>query len=146
MTETPTLHDETPPAAGFLRRLGAMFYDSLLLLALMLVATALLTLPLGMPNGNGLIFFQFFIFEIIPLAFFTQFWRRGGQTLGMRAWKLRVIRDDGEGLTWGDALRRHFAALLSCLACGLGFVWILVDPQGLAWHDRLSKTRLIKME
>lgn len=146
MTETHEHTDKNPQAAGFLRRLGAMFYDSLLLLALMLVLTSLITLPLGMPKGYGLILFQFFIFEIIPGAFFSGFWSLDGQTLGMRAWKLRVVRDDGASLTWGDALRRHLAALLSCLACGLGFIWILVDPRRLAWHDRLSKTHLIKVD
>ena len=130
-------------APGFLRRLAAMFYDSLLLLALMAVATTIITLPLGMPKGGDLIFYQIFLFEIIPLLFFAGFWSHGGQTLGMRAWRLKVVREDGAELGWGDAFRRHLAALLSCLALGLGFLWILVDSEGLAWHDRLSKTRLV---
>lgn len=146
MTESPMYTDESPRTASFWRRLGAMFYDSLLLLALMLVSTSLITLPLGMPTGYGLVLFQFFIFEIIPAVFFCGFWGLGGQTLGMRAWKLRVVGDDGANLTWGDALLRHLAALLSCLSCGFGFLWILVDPQRLAWHDRLSKTRVIKVD
>jgi uncharacterized RDD family membrane protein YckC len=139
---TTTAFDQSRPP-GFLRRLAAMFYDSLLLLALMAVATTIITLPLGMPQGGNLIFYQIFLFEIIPLLFFTGFWSHGGQTLGMRAWRLKVVREDGGVVGWRDALRRHLAALLSCLTLGLGFLWILVDPQGLAWHDRLSKTRLI---
>jgi uncharacterized RDD family membrane protein YckC len=123
-----------------------MFYDSLLLLALLAVATTLITLPFGMPRASGLLLFQFFLFEIIPLLFFTGFWSWGGQTLGMRAWHLKVIKQDGSQVTWHDAFKRHLAALLSCLLFGLGFLWILVDPQGLAWHDRLSKTRLIRLE
>jgi uncharacterized RDD family membrane protein YckC len=120
-----------------------MLYDSLLLIALLFVATAIITLPLGNPSGGTLIVFQFFIFEIIPLIFFTGFWAWGGQTLGMRAWRLKLTRLDGGDVTWSDALKRHLAALFSLLVFGLGFVWILVDPQKLAWHDRLSKTRLI---
>jgi len=131
---------------GLFRRLGAICYDLLLLLALMLVATSLITLPLGMPEGGMLLAFQWFLFEFIPLIFFTGFWHRGGQTLGMRAWRVKVVRADGAPLSWGDALKRHLAALLSCLPLGLGFLWAAVDAEGLAWHDRLSGTRLILTE
>ncbi len=138
-TESP---NGQPP--GLFRRLAAIFYDLLLLLALLMVATSLITLPYGMPEGGALMAFQWLLFAIIPLFFFTWFWWRGGQTLGMRAWRLKVVRMDGSPLCWGDALKRHFAALLSCLPLGLGFLWILFDPELLAWHDRLSGTRLIR--
>jgi uncharacterized RDD family membrane protein YckC len=128
---------------GLIRRLVAMLYDGLLLVALQLVATALITLPLGNPSGISLLAFQFFLFEIIPLLFFTWFWTRGGQTLGMRAWRLKLVRMDGGEVTWSDAFKRHFAALLSFLVFGLGFIWVLVDAENLAWHDRLSQTRLL---
>lgn len=143
MNHHTTTAFEQSRAPGFLRRLAAMFYDALLLLSLMAVATTIITLPLGMPEGGELVLYQIFLFEIIPLLFFTGFWSHGGQTLGMRAWRLKVVREDGGEVRWRDAFRRHLAALFSLLALGLGFLWILVDPQGLAWHDRLSKTRLI---
>ncbi|MEW8657018.1 MAG: RDD family protein [Candidatus Thiodiazotropha endolucinida] len=141
---TPEAEEALIP--GLIRRLAAILYDSLLLIALLFVATAIVTLPFGNPSGKMLLFFQFFIFEIIPLIFFTGFWVRGGQTLGMRAWRLKLTRMDGGDVGWSDALKRHFAALFSILVFGLGFIWILVDPQKLAWHDRLSKTRLIIVE
>ncbi len=144
MNQTIAAADAETAPPGLLRRLGAIFYDLLLLIALLAVATTLITLPLGMPQGGYLLAFQWFLFEIIPLLFFTGFWWRGGQTLGMRAWRLRVVRRDGSPLSWGDALKRHLAALLSCLTLGLGFLWILVDPDRLAWHDRLSATKLIR--
>jgi uncharacterized RDD family membrane protein YckC len=144
MNSPLALTDEQIP--GLIRRLAAMLYDGLLLTALLFVATAIITLPLGYPGGIMLYVFQLVIFEIIPLIFFTGFWVRGGQTLGMRAWRLKLVRMDGEDVNWADALKRHLAALLSFLVFGLGFVWILVDPQKLAWHDRWSKTRLILIE
>jgi uncharacterized RDD family membrane protein YckC len=55
------------------------------------------------------------------------------------------VTENGDEISWKDALKRHLAGLLSCLTFGLGFVWIFIDPQGLAWHDRLSKTRLIRL-
>jgi uncharacterized RDD family membrane protein YckC len=136
--------DEQVP--GFIRRLAAMLYDGILLTALLFVATAIITLPLGYPSGVLLFVFQLFIFGVLPLIFFAGFWVRGGQTLGMRAWRLKLVRIDGADVNWGDALKRHLAALLSILVLGLGFIWILVDPQKLSWHDRLSKTRLIITE
>jgi uncharacterized RDD family membrane protein YckC len=93
-----------------------------------------------------LVLFQIFLFELIPLIFFTSFWVLGGQTLGMRAWRIKVVTAEGAPLSWGDALKRHLAALLSWLILGLGYIWILIDPEKLAWHDRISKTRLIMLE
>jgi len=132
---------------GLFRRLAAICYDGLLLLALLMVATSLVIMPLGLEAGDTSIgrnpFFQFVIFGLIPPFFFSWFWINGGQTLGMRAWRLQAVRDDGTPLTWRDALLRYFSALLSWAVAGLGFLWILVDRDKLAWHDRLSKTRLV---
>ncbi len=136
-----------PP--GLLRRLAAIFYDSLLLAALLVVASALITLPVGFILGKqaaeGLGENPLFLFwlDLIPLLFFSWFWRRGGQTIGMRAWGLKLVSRDGGPVTVGRTVLRFFAALLSWAACGLGFLWILVDPERLAWHDRLSGTRLV---
>lgn len=123
-----------------------MCYDGLLLFALIAVATTLITIPLGMPEGISLILFQILIFELIPFMFFTYFWTGGGQTLGMRAWRLKVVRTDGTQLSWGDALKRHLASLFSWLVFGLGYIWILFDRDNLAWHDRMSDTRLIMVD
>ena len=143
MPENSTIDLKNAPSPSLIRRLAAMLYDALLLIALLLVATAVITLPLGNPSGILLLVFQIFLFEIIPLLFFARFWTRGGQTLGMRAWRLKLVRMDGGEVTWNDAVKRHLAAILSFLVFGLGFIWILVDKQNLAWHDRLSRTRLL---
>jgi uncharacterized RDD family membrane protein YckC len=145
MNDSSPTADSLAQPPGLFRRLGAIFYDLLLLVALLAVATTLITLPLGMPKGGSLLAFQWFLFEIIPLLFFTGFWWLGGQTLGMRTWHIKVVRMDGTPISWGDALKRHLAALLSCLSLGLGFLWVVVDREGLAWHDRLSGTRLIRV-
>ena len=143
----PTPADATAPA-GLLRRLGAMLYDGLLLLALLMVATGLF-LPLTggeaiSPRDNPVLEFVYrAVLALLTVGFFGIFWTRRGQTLGMASWRVRVEREDGARLTWGDALRRLAAALLSWLPLGLGFLWILVDPQRRAWHDRLSRTRVV---
>jgi uncharacterized RDD family membrane protein YckC len=74
--------------------------------------------------------------------YFVGSWTRGGQTVGMRAWRLVLRSEDAPGIGWARASLRFFAAGLSTAALGLGFLWCLVDPRGRTWHDRLSRTSL----
>lgn len=72
-------------------------------------------------------------------------WRRGGQTLGMRPWRLRVVGTDGQ-VAPARALRMRFAVgTLSLLAGGLGFWWAWIDRDRLTWHDRASGTRVVRV-
>ncbi|SDQ38239.1 Uncharacterized membrane protein YckC, RDD family [Pseudoxanthomonas sp. CF385] len=72
-------------------------------------------------------------------------WRRGGQTLGMRPWRLKVVAADGTAPTLGALWRRFALATLSTLAGGLGFWWGWVDRDRLTFHDRFSGTRMIRL-
>lgn len=138
-----------PPPPGLLRRLAAITYDTLCLFGVLVVASSLVVLPAGLlldtpipPDSFG---FRLYLLVVV-MGYFIWPWVKGGQTLGMRVWKLRVLRMDGTGLRPLDALLRFGAALLSWAAVGFGFLWVWVDPQGLAWHDRLSDTRLFRVE
>jgi uncharacterized RDD family membrane protein YckC len=129
-----------PPS--FFRRLGAIFYDALLLLGLLFLATALL-LPFSTEEAfspNHPLYSLYLFFTIY--LFFCWFWTRGGQTLGMRAWKIKVVDANGKGLNWIQATLRFFAALLSWVLIGLGFIWILFNKERNGWHDLLSNTRI----
>jgi uncharacterized RDD family membrane protein YckC len=134
--------------AGLLRRLGALVYDSLLLAAVLMLATALF-LPLTggeaiTSAGSPVLQWAYRgVLAGLVVLFYGLFWTRSGQTLGLSSWRLRVEREDGRALTWGDSLRRLAAAVLSLLAVGLGWAWIAVDPGKRAWHDRLSHTRVV---
>ena len=79
------------------------------------------------------------------LLFFGWFWVHGGQTLGMRAWRLKVVQLDGSGLDWRLSAIRFFTAMLSWLVFGLGFLWVMFDKDKKAWHDHLSRTVLISL-
>ncbi|HQR24203.1 MAG TPA: RDD family protein [Steroidobacteraceae bacterium] len=134
--------------AGLLRRCGALLYDLLLLAAVLMVVTALFLPFTGgeaiTSAGNPLLEWTYRAVLLGTIVlFYGAFWTGRGQTLGMAAWRLRVEREDGGRLTWGDTLRRLGTAILSWLPAGLGYLWILVDPQRRAWHDRLSHTRVI---
>jgi uncharacterized RDD family membrane protein YckC len=72
----------------------------------------------------------------------TMSWRRGGQTLGMRSWRLFVVAVDGSNPTWRALWLRYAVGTLSLLLGGLGFWWAWFDSEKLTWHDRVSNTRL----
>ena len=131
--------------ANFGRRLGAIFYDLLLLIAMLMVAALPFVLIAGDTHKNfstrsG---FQLYLVAVI-FFYYTGFWIHG-QTLGLRTWKLRLVAANGGPVTWTLASKRFAAALLSIGCLGLGFLWALIDREKLAWHDRLSGTRLIRL-
>jgi uncharacterized RDD family membrane protein YckC len=129
-------------APGLLRRLAAIVYDTILLAAVLFTATAAI-LPFNAGNAfrPDQYFYPAYLIGV-SFLFFAWFWTHGGQTLGMRAWKIKVLTTDGKPLNWPQAALRFFSALLSWLFFGLGFWWILCDRQKRGWHDRLSKTML----
>lgn len=133
--------------AGLVRRLVAMFYDALLVCAVAMIAVAI-TLPLSggeaVANHAGLqrTAMQLWI-VLVTGGFFTGFWVYGGQTLGMKAWGMRIVRADGSPLRWRDAVLRFAWAVPSLVPAGLGLLWMVFDRERLAVHDRLSGTRVV---
>lgn len=79
----------------FLRRLGALFYDAFLALAVLMVAGAVASAFMDLENAGSSPLYKSYLFLVLFL-FFGGFWMFGGQTLGMRAWRLRVLRIDGK--------------------------------------------------
>lgn len=148
MRPSPNTH----PSPSLPRRLGALLYDSVLLLGLLMLAILVLIVPYDLmasrpyPHGDPLYrtLLQGYLLMVIG-GFYAYFWTHGGQTLGMRTWRFRVLRDDGMPLSLTDALRRLAWAALSLAPAGVGLWWCLVDPDGLAWHDRRSHTRPVML-
>ena len=71
-------------------------------------------------------------------------WRRGGQTLGMRPWRLRVVSVQGDAASTRALVRRYAVGTLSLLLAGAGFWWAWIDRDRLTWHDRASGTRMLR--
>lgn len=133
------LDDSWP--AGLGRRLGAMIYDALLLLAVwMLIGFVGVALNQGEANESPL--FQAVLF-LATFVFFAFFWMRGGMTLGMQAWRLRVQTRDGVSIGLWQSLVRFLVAGVALLACGLGYWWILFDGEKRSWPDLASGTRVV---
>ncbi|MEX0709130.1 MAG: RDD family protein [Woeseia sp.] len=128
--------------AGLGRRLGAMLYDSLLVLALMFLGTIpFIALLDGNPVAAGTLSYQLTMLTV-PYLFFAIFWSAYGRTLGMQSWGLRIEDSNGQRPDFARCSLRFAAAILSWLPAGLGYWWQLVDRDSLSWHDRLSGTRL----
>lgn len=128
---------------GLARRLAAIGYDSFLLAAVLFVATAaLLPITGGEAIGPESSWYSAYLL-VVSFGYFGWFWTHGGQTLGMRSWRVRLQGASGNRATWRQALVRFVAAGLSWLALGVGFLWMLVDPERLTWHDRISATRIV---
>ena len=130
------------------RQLAAMAYDLLILIALLMTLTiAVILVRGGNAVGTGSLWFQGLLLGTWWL-YFVWCWAHGGQTVGMRAWRLVLVADgppargppDAIGL--GRASLRFMSAGLSAAALGLGFAWSLFDPGRRSWHDRLSRTSL----
>ena len=125
-----------------------MLYDGLLLVALWFVATALLLAVSGGhladPDRSLWLLYTLRVsLLLVTLLFFAGFWIHGGQTLGMRAWRLKLICTSGDSVGWKQALWRFAAAIPSVGAFGLGLFWMLLDQERCALHDHLSGTRLV---
>lgn len=173
-------HDALPPA-GLLSRLGAIVSDSLVVFGLLALSTLFLFVPvlnmLGKkamtPSEVGWLWSVIYFATMLSVwfGFFGYFWTRSGQTIGMRAWRVRVEADHARPITWRQALIRWIAAGLPWLPClvfmtiaerldlsalkyvgqGLSLLGVVawlgmyLDPLRRTWHDQFSKTRVIKL-
>jgi len=147
---TPT--PSGPPAALVGWRLLALFYDFWPVLALWMVVSTAFTLGytfLGhhdphqnIPPFSLLAWLLWLACWVVAGLYATASWRRGGQTLGMRPWRLRLAASNGTAPSWAQLWTRYAVGTLSLLLGGLGFWWALFDRDRLAWHDRASGTRL----
>ncbi len=134
----------TEPAAAW-RRLAAFCYDLLLLAALFVCFTLIVVAARrGAAVQAGSWWFPLCLFAIVA-AFFTGFWAHGGQTVGMRAWRIRVVCADGRPLRWPRAAARFGAALVAALPAGLGLLWSAFDRHGRGWHDLWTRTRVVRV-
>lgn len=141
------------PRAGLWRRLAALLYDSFLVAAIWMSLGFVLQLLFG-PDTSRLVDGQvqtdpvvsrimFLMMVISAATFYIGFWRKTGQTLGMIAWRIRVLGTDNRPLNLRRGLIRFFLAWPAFWLLGLGYLWKYVDPQGDAAHERLSGSKTV---
>ncbi len=147
MTDEPSVASPALP-----RRLMALLYDVFLVLPLIMLAVfmcmGLRDLITGEGAGElGSPALPALLVQVVAwvtgAGFFWSFWLKGGQTLGMQAWRIKLVGQGGETPGLKQACLRSIGATLSAVCFGAGYLWSLVDRQNCYWHDYLSGTRLI---
>ena len=146
-----TLDKNNASCKGFLpsplwRRFCAIVYDTLLLVCIVFIAwQPVPLLPDDLPDLLSRAIRLSYLLSIC-FVFFGWFWSHGGQTLGMRAWKIKLVNMSGSEnipVSWKSAWMRFIMAMFSWLCLGVGFWSALFNAERLAWHDQFSKTRVI---
>ena len=161
MTPQSSTHkDKTIKSAGLLRRFGAWLYDFLIILALEMMAGGAVVATLEMLYGFGAINYGEFqdvgaflnghafwsiayplYLVFVAVAFFSFFWCKGGQTLGMRAWKLRLQNKNGSNISVGQSLIRLATALF-----GFGNLMVIFNSKNTAFQDYCAKCEMVVLE
>ena len=128
------------------RRLMVMIYDGMIMLGLLMLA-ADVALPFGQTEKMAFrdIGFTFWLL-LVCFLYLAACWRHGGMTVGMRAWHVRIVSQEGENISWFACLLRFLTGLLYVGALGLGVFWALLDKNNRGWHDLASGTLLIKYD
>lgn len=131
------------------RRLAAMAYDSILVLAIWMVVAFVVLSLFGVENARTVEgeavtldpLYRYVLFSAMVAsawAFFAWFWIHSGQTLGMQAWRVRVENADGSTISAGQAVVRFTAAIVSALLLGGGYWMMLFNGKRETLHDKLS--------
>ena len=132
------------------RRFAAMLYDVFPLLGLWIVGAGLWVLIFHRtydpthPDAALRVQLDLWLFAITA-AYFVVSWTRVGATIGMRAWRFRLVCGDGSRVDVRTALLRFVLALLSLALLGCGFWYAWFDAERRTWHDRLCGTRMTRL-
>ena len=130
----------------FFRRLLALFYDLLLIAGILLSFTLLIVIINGGAIssflGSNLMLLSYFLISFI---FYVYFWRfNDGQTLGMQAWKIKLVTDDNQAISIKSMLQRLVLGLFFGSIAGLNFFVILFRSDKRSLNDIYSKTKIVR--
>ena len=133
------------PNASRIKLLAACVYELLLLIALWMLCTWLFVNLFGdATHGAKRYYLQLFLW-LVTGTYFIGCWCRTGQTLPAKTWKIKLMNQENQQLTVKQAFIRYALASASLLACGLGYIWALIDKDRLFLHDRILKTRFVQL-
>ena len=128
------------------RRLLAALYDTPALITLFVIGTAIMVLAnRGARLDANAVSLALYRAGLLALwaGYYGVSWTRFGQTLGMRVWRIRLVRLDGSLVRWPQAMLRLACGLIAWLPLALGVIAACWDPERRAWHDRCSRTRVL---
>ncbi|MDG0995792.1 MAG: RDD family protein [Gammaproteobacteria bacterium] len=125
---------------GLFKRFSCMFYDGILLIPVLFFTAVLVVVPTNMNSEHPYYFLFIAYVYAVSFVFFAWCWTHGGQTLGLKTWRLRLVTFEGEPVNWKQAGLRFIGSCLCWLSAGIGFVWCYTNKERHAWNDLLSKT------
>ncbi len=141
------------PRAGLLRRMAALLYDAFLVAAIWMSLGFVLQMIFGtdtsqLEDGRVVVdpLYRVLVFAMMVItaaAFYIWFWQRTGQTLGMIAWRIKVLSLDNSHLSLRQGLIRFFAAWPAFWIGGLGYLWMYIDENGDALHEKISRSKTV---
>ena len=128
---------------GIVRRLFSMLYEMLLLLAtLFLAAYIFIAITHNAQSATTKVIFQGYL-VLVMATYFLWFWCKGGQTLAMKTWRLRLVSARGDSVTFAQCALRFIAAFIGIGLGGVGILWALIDRDRQFLHDRIAGTKII---
>lgn len=124
--------------AGFWTRFVAILVDAILISVVSQIVSGIAG-GADVQRGSG-------ISTLIGIVYYVYFWSSygNGQTLGMRAFNIKVVRTDGSQLDVGGAIIRYIGFLISIIPLFLGLIWAAFDAEKQGWHDKLAKTYVVR--
>ena len=144
---------EPYPIANLWRRLAALIYDAFLLFAIVLAYGFLITVLKVIFSGSQQVedvqpgtLLQWLIFAgliAVLMGYYYICWRKQGQTLGMKSWRLKLQQADGSLATPEQCIKRSLLASLSFACGGIGYLWCLMPPAKSCLHDIYSATEVV---
>lgn len=144
------MQDQNFPTAALWRRLAALMYDSLVVIALLILAGFIIQAVYalfhqGDPVGELPRYLVLSLTFCICFFYYSHSWRRGGQTIGMKAWRIKLVNLEDKPMQLSQYMLRTAIGFFSIVLGGVGFFWALLDPKQRSWHDIASLTRVVFM-
>jgi uncharacterized RDD family membrane protein YckC len=129
------------------KHFASFLYDIFPLLGLFIITSLIVAIiRKGNIVAQHTLWFDVLIFSEMTL-YYVYSWKIGGQTLGMRAWKIKIVPSDEQAnLTWLQALIRFIVGIVSTLLLGLGLFWKLASKNNQSWMDFASRSKTINVE
>lgn len=136
------------PTASLMRRLAALMYDGLVLIALYIVVGFVVVglaaaANNGEPPGAFPAAVNFSLMFCICFFYYSTSWRRGGQTIGMKAWRIKLVSDESDRIKLSQCMLRTGIGFFSLIIFGAGFWWAWLDKNQRSWHDMASLTHVV---
>jgi uncharacterized RDD family membrane protein YckC len=134
------INNAKPASLG--RKFAAMLYDGFLLLAILLFVDSVPTVIYGEGIPADSHFLKVFNLLVIVL-FYTYFWSRSGQTLGMKTWRLIALNERNHVMSTKQSFKRAVLAIPSFLLLGAGLFVQIWDPEKRSLHERMSASKTV---